>query len=193
MTILTYFLQVEFQKAAGVRSGRSDALRNTISLETPLTDYEGDITLMDTLADPEAEQPGDRIIRAEYQAERVMMGKTLSDALLHLPERERKLIELVYFRGVSLTTAAPMCNYSSKQAADNAQHAAFYKLRHSSYTKTLRAALEHYEEWDGLSEGLKNSGLQSFLLTWRSSTELAAERHMKFEMYKCFTSNGGNS
>jgi len=91
-THLVTRLRAEFTEATGQRTTRKqlDPLHSALSMDVPLTDGDGDIELISTIPDPEAEA-------AFLDVERGELCAAVRTAVDALPERQRAAIRARYF------------------------------------------------------------------------------------------------
>lgn len=119
-------LKTAFAAVYGQRTEkqRRDPLQSSISLETPLEDSSGELTVADTVPDPAAELAFDEVSEADM-AQR--LHKVLETALDALPEPQKTAIVQRY--------------YMDEKADSKALNAALRALRHPKISKTLREYL----------------------------------------------------
>lgn len=84
-----------FTDTAGTK--KRDASLHAVDIDEPIKDND-DITLRDAIEDPEAD--------INEIVEKTTLSKDIQKAVADLPEDERELINLVYFRRMSVTDAA---------------------------------------------------------------------------------------
>lgn len=118
----------------GLLKGKSDALNqiNTMSLEQPISEDTdgGDLLLSDIVPDERAAQGYDRIDSLDE-------FKPLHEAVDSLPEKERRIIQMHYFEGLSLQKCGERVGVSSERARQIEQNA-LKLLRTGQTGKLLR-------------------------------------------------------
>lgn len=177
LTCLTWALQKGFAAAAGVRSTRRDAARYADSLDAPLTDDVEAVTLHDVLASPSAQEP---FLALEEGSYTLAVHDAILTALNSLcDERKRRLMVGMYFEGRTMTEAAELAGYSSKQGADQAHKWILRGLRRCSYTRSLRELLDGFGDVDPYADGLRGVGVRRWKETGESATERVAVRLME--------------
>lgn len=121
-SFFTTSLRAEVFAAAGIRSEKRarDPLRAAVSLDVPLTDGEGDMTLADTIPDPEA----------EAAIEGAALRLTVWDIMSELPKDQQAALYRRYWLNLPLD-----------EAGRKAHDAALRTLRHPSRSKALRQML----------------------------------------------------
>ena len=170
LTCLTWALQNELAAVAGVRSARRDATVYADSLDAPLTDDPEDGTLHNLLADSRAQEP---FLAVEEESYTRAVHDALETALNGLCDvRKQRLIAGMYFEGRTMTEAAELAGYTSKQGADQAHKWVLRRLRHCSHTPALRDCLNGFDDIDIYSEAIKGVGIRR----WRETGESATER-----------------
>lgn len=122
LTWYTFRLKTAFAEATGWRTERQrrDPLRAAVSLDAPLTDDEGDMTLADTIPDP----------AAEAVIEESALRLTVQGILEELPEDQQAALYRRYWMNLPLD-----------EAGRKAHDAALRALRHPSRSKALRHLL----------------------------------------------------
>lgn len=174
LTCLTWALQKEFAAVAGVRSSRRDAARCADSMDAPLSDELEDITQHDVLADCRAQEPFLAVEEGDYT---LTVHDTILAALQSLcDERKQRLIIGMYFEGHTMTEAAELAGYSSKQGADQDHKWTLRRLRWCSFTRSLRELLHGFDEVDPYGEGIRGVGVGRWRETGESATERVALR-----------------
>ena len=115
----TFRLKTDFAATAGWRTERQrrDPLRAAVSLDTSLTDDEGDMTLADTIPDP----------AAEAAIEGVALRLTVQGILEELPEDQQTALYRRYWLSLPLD-----------EAGRKAHDAGLRALRHPSMSRRLR-------------------------------------------------------
>lgn len=115
----TFRLKTGFAEAAGWRTERQrrDPLRAAVSLDAPLTDDEGDMTLEDAISDP----------AAEAVIEGAALRLSVQGVLEELPEDQQTALRQRYWLDIPLDGAG-------RKAHD----AALRALRHPSMSRRLR-------------------------------------------------------
>lgn len=130
-------LKSAFADAAGQRTQRDkrDPLQNCISLDTPITDSEGDpLSLGDVLPDPEAEQT----IEAVAEHDRLQrLHSALYRALQALPETQRRAVVLRHYYGLTLDEAAARMG-TTRATAMTAEQKGLRLLRHPKNSRELK-------------------------------------------------------
>lgn len=119
LTWYTFRLKTAFAEATGWRTEhqRRDPLRAAVSLDAPLTDDEGDMTLADTIQDP----------AAEAVIEGAALRLTVQAILEELPEDQQAALRRRYWLGLPLD-----------EAGCKAHDAALRTLRYPSVSRRLR-------------------------------------------------------
>ena len=119
LTWYTFCLKTAFAEATGWRTERQrrDPLRAAASLDAPLTDDEVDVTLADTIQDPEA----------EAAIEGAALRLTVQGILEELPEDQQAALYRRYWLNLPLD-----------EAGRKANDAALRTLRHPSVSRRLR-------------------------------------------------------
>lgn len=122
LTWYTFRLKTAFAEATGWRTERQrrDPLRAAVSLDAPLTDDEGDMTLADTIPDP----------AAEAVIEESALRLTVQGILEELPEDQQAALYRRYWMNLPLD-----------ETGRKAHDAALRALRHPSRSKALRHLL----------------------------------------------------
>lgn len=122
LTWYTFRLKTAFAEATGWRAERQrrDPLRAAVSLDAPLTDDEGDMTLADTIPDP----------AAEAVIEESALRLTVQGILEELPEDQQAALYRRYWMNLPLD-----------ETGRKAHDAALRALRHPSRSKALRHLL----------------------------------------------------
>ncbi len=122
LTWFNFKLQTAFTEAAGLRTERDkrDPLRMAVSLDTPLTDDEGN-TLADVVPDPAAELAVEAVVELDFQQRR---RKALERALARLPEAQRAAV-------------VGKCCYG-RRVDVRAYNAGLRALRHPSISQELK-------------------------------------------------------
>lgn len=181
ITYMDLTLKKAFRQVAGTRSSRRDAALLAVSLDEPIGHDDNNTIRIDLIEDPVSQAPFNKLMAQDsfYQAR-----AAIEAALEKVNERARQLIRLVYFEGKSLTEAAKMAGYSSRQAAEQAHYNALRKIRNSSAVGELKTALNDIGEFDLYSEGLKGTGFKPFKENLESSTERTAIMYMAYERRK---------
>ena len=118
-SFFTTSLRAEVFAAAGIRTEKRarDPLRAAVSLDAPLTDDEGDVTLADTIQDP----------AAEAVIEGAALRLTVQGILEELPEDQQSALYRRYWSNLPLD-----------EAGRKAHDAALRALRHPSMSRRLR-------------------------------------------------------
>lgn len=168
-TYLNYALKHTIR---GLYSGKSDALNQaaTMSLEQPIGEgSDGDeLTLADTVADDTAAQTFEQIELCDY-------FKPLYEALETLNEKQRDMIQKLYFDGLSVKETAAQLGMSH-QGVRSLEGDALRKLRYGKVGVQLRRIYgEEYGYYDGLrrTEAYHKS-YAAFLSSHSSEVEDAA-------------------
>ena len=111
--------QIGVDTASGIRTEKRarDPLRAAVSLDAPLTDDEGDVTLADTIQDP----------AAEAVIEGAALRLTVQGILAELSEDQQTALRQRYWLDIPLD-----------EAGRKAHDAALRALRHPSMSRRLR-------------------------------------------------------
>ena len=119
-------LKTAFTAAYGQRTKRDrlDPLQTATSLETPLDGYDDDLTLGDTIEDPEAMRAMDSVEEIDRLHH---LHDIMQEVIETLPEDQRTAIVEKYYRG--------------GKADSKAHNAALRSLRHPSRSKALKEYL----------------------------------------------------
>lgn len=172
LTCLTWAIQKEFAAVAGVRSTSRDAAAYADSLDAPLTDDPEAGTLHDLLADFRAQEP---FLAVEEESYTHAVHDALEAVLNSLCDtRKQRLIAGMYFEGRSMTEAAELAGYTSKQGAERDHKWVLRRLRHCSQTRALRELLHGYDDVDIPSEAIRGVGVRRWKETGESATERVA-------------------
>ncbi|MFT3952104.1 MAG: sigma factor [Oscillospiraceae bacterium] len=175
LTYLKHTLQKAFAEVAGLRGSTSPLFADSLNSTTYKDNTEEKI---ERLCDEDAQEALESVIYAEsinYTAD------LLASALGLLDARQRRMTELIYYVGLPMDVAGTLAGYtsSSRQAASEIHKTIMFRLRNCSYTSKLRAALDDLANFDIGAEALKANGVNHFRVTWLSSTEIAAYRHIE--------------
>lgn len=181
ITYLDFTLKKAFRQIAGIESSRRDAALSAVSLDEPIEADNNDIRRIDLIEDAAAQAPFYELIERDTLNE---AREVIEKALKRVSEQARQLIKLVYFEGKSLTEAASIAGYSSRQAAEQAHYNALRIIRNSSAADKLKTVLNDLSEFDLYAEALKGTGLKPFREHWESSTERTSIKHMAYERRK---------
>lgn len=181
ITYLDLTLKKAFRQIAGIESSRRDAALSAVSLDELIGPDDNDIRRIDLIEDAAAQAPFYELMERESLNE---AREAIEKALEKVNEQAQRLIKLIYFEGKSLTEAASMAGYSSRQAAEQAHYNALRKIRNSSAADKLKTVLNDLGEFDLYSEALKGTGLKPFREHWESSTERTSIMHIAFERRK---------
>jgi RNA polymerase sporulation-specific sigma factor len=181
ITYLDFTLKKAFRQVAGIESSRRDAALLAVSLDELIGPDDNDIRRIDLIEDTAAQAPFYKLMERDSLNE---ARKIIEKALERVNEQARQLIILIYFEGKSLTEAASIAGYSSRQAAEQAHYNALRKIRNSSAADRLKTVLNDLSEFDLYSEALKGTGLKPFREHWESSTERTSIKHMAYERRK---------
>ena len=172
LTCLTWAIQKEFAAVAGVRSTRRDAAAYADSLDAPLTDDPEDGTLHNMLADSRAQEP---FLAVEEESYTHAVHDALEVVLNGLCDtRKQRLIDEMYFEGRSMTEAAELAGYTSKQGAAQDHKWVLRRLRHCSHTRKLKELLYGFGDVDIPSEAIRGVGVRRWKETGESATERVA-------------------
>ena len=125
-----------------------------IGIDTPLTE---DLTIADTIADNSIDLEND------YAAADEM--RRLHDVVAELPDPERQVIQLYYFRGLTYKDISSRLNISIEQAR-RLKEKGLRLLQRPQMVRKLRD-----REIDRLTPFYRHRGVQGFNNTWISSTE----------------------
>lgn len=107
LTYFSYWLQLHFQKASGMRTEkqRLEPLNHAASLDAPLDSGDPDSS---TLADV-VQDPRDRIAEVEDRIYNEELHAALEEALSGLSDRQRAVFDALYYQGLTFNqTAAVM-------------------------------------------------------------------------------------
>lgn len=181
ITYMDLTLKKAFGRVAGIRSSRRDAINSAVSLDEPIGHDDNNISRIDLIEDPAAQTLFNEFLELDSFNQ---AREAIAAALDKVNERARQLINLVYFEGKSLTEAASVAGYSSRQAAEQAHYNALRKIRSSRAAGELKTALHDLGEFDLYSEALKGTGFKPFKENLESSTEKTAIMHMAYERRK---------
>lgn len=168
-TYLNYSLKHTIR---GLYSGKNDALNQaaTMSLEQPIGEGgDGDeLTVADTVADDTAAQTFEQIELCDY-------FKPLYEALETLTEKQRNMIQTLYFDGLSINEAAAQFGVS-RQAVRSLEGAALRTLRSGKVGVKLRDTYgEDYGYYDSLRRtDAYHKSYAAFLSSHSSEVEDAA-------------------
>ncbi|MBA1336762.1 MAG: hypothetical protein HPY66_3198 [Firmicutes bacterium] len=181
LSYLDNTLKKAFYEVAGIQSSRRDATYSAVSLDEPIGPDDNDIRRIDLIEDTAAQAPFYEFMERDSLNE---ARKAIETALERVNEQARQLIYLIYYEGKSLTEAASIAGYSSRQAAEQAHYNALRKIQNSSAADRLKTVLSDLGEFDLYSEALKGTGLKPFREHWESSTERTSIKHMAYERRK---------
>jgi len=171
ITYLDFTLRKAFGKVAGIRSSRRDAAKLAYSLDSPVSKENDKDSLLAFVEDEQAQAPFQEIERADYT---VFAKDAILNALKPLNDKAQRLMYLIFYEHKTITEAASIIGYSSKQTAETAHYNALRKLRKSSTANELREIMFDFGDFDIYSEGLKGTGFISFKETQQSATERTA-------------------
>lgn len=168
-TYLNYALKHAIR---GLYSGKNDALNQaaTMSLEQPIGEGgDGDeLTVADTVADDTAAQTFEQIELCDY-------FKPLYEALETLTEKQRDMIQMLYFDGLSVKETAAQLGMSH-QGVRSLEGTALRTLRSGKVGVQLRDTYgEDYGYYDSLRRSeAHHKGYMAFLTSHSSEVEDAA-------------------
>lgn len=158
---LPLHIKNQCREMTGRRAHRSDALKCSVSLETPLP-YGEDITLADTVEDPQngIEDLTERIYRGELCA-------VLNESIAALPEEHRVIITERFYNGSTYKQAGEAAGVTL-YTARKLEFEGLGKMRRDRKLKAFCA--------DTYAGAMHFTGLSSFRSMQASSVELAAEK-----------------
>lgn len=169
LSALSFSLLKAFAAEEGIRTTRRDALQYADSTETAAyrDDPEGE-TVGDLLPDDGAALA---FMGVEYADFLDYCRREIRAALDALPPEYAALLRLHYLEGQTLETAAPLCGFSSKQTASEAEERALRRLERGKHRRELRECLVAFEDFRAYQEAAKRD---TWAKTGLSRTEAAA-------------------
>lgn len=138
-TYLTKTLKKAFRTAAGIRTKKRDMLDYALSLDEPVGGEDEDITLLDLVADITPGNTPDDYIENVYNQE---LRHALDKALEVVSEKQREIVYLHYYFGLSLRQIAEATNTSFENVSEK-EYNAFLRIRRSRQGRILR----HFLFW----------------------------------------------
>lgn len=173
LTILGTTLKKEFADVAGLRRGKSDALRRSVSLETTTTAEDDDLTLSDMIADPDAEAAITNISDCAGMRYTAIVCR---EALHSLEPQERAFLYARHYRDLTVKDASEAAGVSLS-TGKSFEFTLPAKLRSGRYGWKLRTCWELIGrtggEYDPLTVAYSGGGGR-FKTTFTSPTEAAA-------------------
>lgn len=178
-TYLHYHCRNEFRSVLGIKTSKRDAILYAISLDAPISGDDGeDRTLEGEIPDPKAEQ---QFEAAEDQDFRRVVRDTVRAEASTLTAKQREVVELVFFKGVSESNAADMVGVSY-QALNHQYCTALRLLRQRRTIQTLHQTITGRDTSPDIeSLGLSQTGAGAFAGSGESATERAAFLCMRYE------------
>jgi RNA polymerase primary sigma factor len=156
-TWAAYYIRKAMREAVGINTTRIRAHHHAISLDAPVGDEEGDITLMDMLEDESLPEASSGLIRAERAA-------AVREAVSRLEDRRRGAVELHDLEGQSFAQIGRRWGVTRENVR---------QLRDRAL-RDLRRDWKLRRELDEETPYYRHVGLNRFNTTWISSTEAAA-------------------
>lgn len=164
LTLLDYFIRVEFRQALGIRTSKRDPV--TVSYDIPAPD--GEQAMIDLFVDDALPESDASLIGAD-------LARDVRAAVAELPKRERMLIETRWLGADPLTLdQIGKALGISRERARQLEQRAFARLRDDPVLQT-------YAPWRNTSGKLK-SGLSRFIDTRTSCVEQVALRGVQRSM-----------
>jgi len=129
-----------------------------VSLETPVSEDDDELTLNDSISDPDAEAAFDNILKLDYLEG---LRKDLNSALYKLEKRQWQVIEYLFFQGKSYKDTAEALNIGVR-AVEKLRGDALFILAKNKYLreKYKDEIIERYGYGFGLQK-FKNLGMSS--------------------------------
>lgn len=169
LSALSFSLLKAFAAEEGIRTTRRDALQYADSTEAAAhrDDPEGE-TVGDLLPDDGAALA---FMGVEYADFLDYCRREIRAALDTLPPEYAALLRLHYLEGRTLETVAPLCGFSSKQTASEAEERALRRLERGKHRRELWECLVAFDDFRVYQEAAKRD---TWAKTGLSRTEAAA-------------------
>ena len=168
LTYSCYHVRNHFANLVGMRTSKqqNEPLNNSNSLDDVISSNDGEYTLLDTLADPEAAQA---FASAEDSVYREQLHRDLQACLDMIPDKQAETLQGIYFEGKTLT-AISQSKGVAVESVRVLHNQGLRNMRHGSRLQILK----HYRANIISTHGYKG-GLSAFR-SWRgSSVERTAE------------------
>lgn len=172
LSLLTYTLKSHFAAEAGIRTSKRDAMQYADSIEdSAYRDNPDGETVGELLPDDGAALS---FLGVEYADFLDYCRREIGASLNTLPTKYANLLKLHYLEGRTLEEAAPLCGFSSKQAASEAEYRALRRLERGSHRRALYDCLEAFNDFHDYEYAVHRSSVERFYNSGTSSTEAAA-------------------
>ena len=160
LTYMTYHLQTAFNELTGVRSSKKETLNYSTSLNTPLGNSDGELELLETIADDSTD-----IEDAEKRIYNTELHNDLDEAMSKLNPTNKEILESIYYKGYTVNDIAKSYNIT--------EHKARYAKDESLRALRRDNRLREYKD-----DIISRYGYRSNFIIWKrsgySSTERAA-------------------
>lgn len=132
LTYLGYYLKNEFRALAKMRylGWQNNTIYQAVSLDNMINE---DTCFIDMLADPDADRFVSEIVEEEYQSQ---LKKALADVFPLLTDRQREVIDGLYYRGLTYRELAQELDVQPS-SLNNSRIGAFNKLRNHEPLRAL--------------------------------------------------------
>lgn len=112
LTWFTFYLKKAFLECYGLRRKQPDPLTNAVSLDSPISEEDGDGVMYDIVADPAGEVPVDA---AENEIYLEQLHEAMEDALAKLPDVYSVVLRERYYQGKTYREIGQAMSRSASQ------------------------------------------------------------------------------
>lgn len=135
--LTSYFNYAVKNTIEDLLGSKSDSLNNSLSLDEPISDEDGEETFLDMYPDEKASADFEQ---TDYRIFNRDLHKMLNKALSTLSDDNRCMVELHYYSNATFTTIAEMLSCSKANVSAQVDES-LYKLRTGKYSRKLREFL----------------------------------------------------
>lgn len=171
LTWFTFYLKKEFLECYGLRRKQPDPLNGAVSLDRPIKEDDGEDTLMDFVADPDAELPR---IAAEERIYQAQLHDAMETALEQIPAAYSSILRDRYYRNKSYQEISAALDTDQKHVRA-LESKALRRLRDTSGQELSEFGDFNYYRGSGLSAfRQRGESIQEQYLIWKEkSTRLS--------------------
>lgn len=172
LTWFTFYLKKAFLECYGLRRRHRDALDVALSLDQPISEEDGDSSMMELVADPAGEAD---LISAEDLIYREQLHEAMEAALANIPEIWGKVLRARYYSGKTYAEISGNVNKSKNQVCV-IEKKALRRLRGSSGQRLAEFYDFNYFNGTGLGSFRQRGSVQEQYLIKKEQSSRARKR-----------------